>query len=92
MNEPESLTLYPELSGHEEAMREGIHVLHHAQRTVWVGEEAVAVILKACGGAWWLLGCLLALAIRLPMIGWGVRQTYGWVARNRYTLLARLGL
>lgn len=46
------------------------------------GSEAIAGLLRACGGIWWLPGRLL----QLPGIRRVAAGTYAWVAANRHRL------
>jgi len=50
--------------------------------TVSSGAAAVAAVLKACRGAWPVLGS----AMRFPGVHWLAELAYGAVARNRHRL------
>lgn len=81
-NDGETARIAGEPAGGEEL---GVVVWDGSQR--FVGPPALALALRALGGAWPLLGHLLQLTPQ-----WLSRLVYGWIARHRGAISEHCGL
>ena len=86
INEEASHAILTDYGVSTDNARDAMHVIEAGSRRVFVGEQAVAVLLRQCVMPWALLGWIL----QQPALAFLTRPVYRWVADRRHRFLPPL--